>query len=128
MIYAVKHDGRHKARFVAGGHLTKEPEEIVYSSVLDSHAQTWSVKNVSSSHTWSANPEELGVDSRSRGNYKKPGQCKNPGQTTEHDSTWKPVPFVIGTVIPHVMVQFVMDQYLLWTHIHRHITYHRSRA
>ena len=22
MIYAVKHDGRHKARFVAGGHLT----------------------------------------------------------------------------------------------------------
>ena len=25
MIYAVKHDRRHKARFVAGGHLTKEP-------------------------------------------------------------------------------------------------------
>ena len=34
MIYAVKHDGRHKARFVAGGHLTKEPEESVYSSVI----------------------------------------------------------------------------------------------
>jgi hypothetical protein len=34
MIYAVKHDGRHKARFVAGGHLTKEPEESVYSSVV----------------------------------------------------------------------------------------------
>ena len=34
MIYAVKHDGRHKARFVAGGHLTKEPEDSVYSSVV----------------------------------------------------------------------------------------------
>ena len=34
MIYAVKHDGRHKARFVAGGHLTKEPTESVYSSVV----------------------------------------------------------------------------------------------
>ena len=34
MIYAVKHDGRHKARYVAGGHLTKEPEESVYSSVV----------------------------------------------------------------------------------------------
>ena len=34
MIQAVKRDGRHKARFVAGGHLTKEPEESVYSSVL----------------------------------------------------------------------------------------------
>ena len=34
MIYAVKHDGRHKARFVAGGHLTSEPENSVYSSVV----------------------------------------------------------------------------------------------
>jgi hypothetical protein len=34
MIYAVKHDGRHKARFVAGGHRTKEPEDSVYSSVV----------------------------------------------------------------------------------------------
>ena len=33
MICAVKHDGRHKARFMAGGDLTKEPEESVYSSV-----------------------------------------------------------------------------------------------
>ena len=30
----VKHDGRHKARFVAGGHLTKDPEDSVYSSVV----------------------------------------------------------------------------------------------
>ena len=28
MIYAVKHDGRHKACFVAGGHLRKDPEEL----------------------------------------------------------------------------------------------------
>ena len=35
MVYAVKHDGRHKARFVAGGHLTKDPESSVYSSVVN---------------------------------------------------------------------------------------------
>ena len=33
MVYAVKHDGRHKARYVAGGHLTDTPVESVYSSV-----------------------------------------------------------------------------------------------
>ena len=31
----MKHDGRHKARFVAGGHLTKDPESSVYSSVVN---------------------------------------------------------------------------------------------
>ena len=31
--YAVKHDGRHKARLVAGGHLTETPLDSVYSSV-----------------------------------------------------------------------------------------------
>jgi hypothetical protein len=34
IIYDVKNDGRHKARFVAGGHLTKEPVESVYSGVV----------------------------------------------------------------------------------------------
>ena len=34
MIYAVKHDGRRKARLVAGGHLTPEPLESVYSGVV----------------------------------------------------------------------------------------------
>jgi hypothetical protein len=34
MVYAVKHDGRHKARLVAGGHLTDTPIESVYSSVV----------------------------------------------------------------------------------------------
>ena len=33
-VYAVKHDGRHKARLVAGGHLTKIPEDSVYSGVV----------------------------------------------------------------------------------------------
>ena len=32
-VYAVKHDGRHKARLVAGGHLTDIPEYSVTSSV-----------------------------------------------------------------------------------------------
>ena len=33
-VYAVKHDGRHKARLVAGGHLTETPVDSVYSSVV----------------------------------------------------------------------------------------------
>jgi hypothetical protein len=33
LIYAVKHDGRHKARLVAG-HLTETPIDSVYSSVV----------------------------------------------------------------------------------------------
>jgi Reverse transcriptase (RNA-dependent DNA polymerase) len=34
LIYAVKHDGRHKARMVADGHLTDVPLESVYSGVV----------------------------------------------------------------------------------------------
>ena len=34
IIYAVKHDGRYKARAVAGGHMTETPIESVYSSVV----------------------------------------------------------------------------------------------
>ena len=34
MVYAVKHDGRHKARLVAGGHLTPIPLDSVYSGVV----------------------------------------------------------------------------------------------
>jgi len=34
MAYAVKHDGLHKARLVAGGHLTETPIDSVYSSVV----------------------------------------------------------------------------------------------
>ena len=34
MIYDVKHDGRHKARFVAGGHRTSTPTSSVYSGVV----------------------------------------------------------------------------------------------
>ena len=33
-VYAVKHDGRFKARLVADGHLTKEPAESIYSGVV----------------------------------------------------------------------------------------------
>ena len=33
-VYAVKHDGRFKARLVADGHLTKEPVESIYSRVV----------------------------------------------------------------------------------------------
>ena len=34
MVCAVKHDGRHKARLVAGGHLTETPIDSAYSSVV----------------------------------------------------------------------------------------------
>ena len=34
MVYDVKHDGRHKARLVARGHLTDVPIESVYSGVV----------------------------------------------------------------------------------------------
>ena len=34
MVYAVKHDGRHKARMVAGGHRTETPVDSTYSSVV----------------------------------------------------------------------------------------------
>ena len=33
-VYAAKHDGRHKSRLVAGGHLTETPIDSVYSSVV----------------------------------------------------------------------------------------------
>jgi len=34
MVHAVKHNGRHKVRLVAGGHLTETPIDSVYSSVV----------------------------------------------------------------------------------------------
>ena len=34
MVYDVKHDGRHKTRLVADGHLTEIPLDSVYSSVV----------------------------------------------------------------------------------------------
>ena len=34
LIFAVKHDGRHKPRLVAGGHLTPDPIENIYSGVV----------------------------------------------------------------------------------------------
>ena len=34
LVFAVKHDGRHKARLVADGHLTDVPMESVYSGVV----------------------------------------------------------------------------------------------
>ena len=34
LIFDVKHDGRHKARLVAGGHLTDTPIDSVYAGVV----------------------------------------------------------------------------------------------
>ena len=38
MIFTVKHNGHHKARFVAGGHLTQTAIESVYSGVVSIHS------------------------------------------------------------------------------------------
>ena len=38
LVFAVKHDGRHKARLVAGGHLTDTPIDSVHSSVVSLRA------------------------------------------------------------------------------------------
>ena len=37
-VFAVKHDGRHKARLVADGHLTETPIDSVYSGVVSLHS------------------------------------------------------------------------------------------
>jgi hypothetical protein len=34
LVFDVKHDGCHKARLVAGGHLTDPPLDSVYSGVV----------------------------------------------------------------------------------------------
>jgi hypothetical protein len=34
LVFDVKHDGRHKARLVCDGHLTMDPDESSYSSVV----------------------------------------------------------------------------------------------
>ena len=38
LIFAVKHDGRHKARLVAGGLLTPDPIESIYSGVVSTRS------------------------------------------------------------------------------------------
>ena len=34
LIFDVKHDGRHKSRLVAGGHLTDVPIDSIYSGIV----------------------------------------------------------------------------------------------
>ena len=34
LIFAVKHDGRHKARLITRGHLTPDPIDSIYSGVV----------------------------------------------------------------------------------------------
>ena len=38
MIFAIKHDGRHQARFVTRGHLTQPSIESVYSGAVSIHS------------------------------------------------------------------------------------------
>ena len=42
LIFAVKHDGRHKARLVAGGHLTPDPIESITLVLCLSDPLDWS--------------------------------------------------------------------------------------
>jgi hypothetical protein len=34
LVFDIKHDGQHKARFVCGSHLTDVPMESIYSGVV----------------------------------------------------------------------------------------------
>ena len=38
LVFACKHDGRHKARLVAGGHLTADPVDSIYSGVVSTRS------------------------------------------------------------------------------------------
>ena len=55
-VYAVKHDGRFKARLVADGHLTKEPVESIYSGVasLRSHRMVVFLSQLNDLEIWGA--------------------------------------------------------------------------
>ena len=38
LVFACKHDGHHKARLVAGGHLTPDPIHSIYSGVVSTRS------------------------------------------------------------------------------------------
>ena len=38
LVFACKHDGHHKARLVAGGHLTPDPIDSIYSGVVSTRS------------------------------------------------------------------------------------------
>ena len=38
LVFANKHDGHHKARLVAGGHLTSDPIDSIYSGIVSSRS------------------------------------------------------------------------------------------
>ena len=38
LVFACKHDGCHKARLVAGGHLTPDPVDSIYSGVVSTRS------------------------------------------------------------------------------------------
>ena len=56
LIFAVKHDGRHKARLVAGGHLTPDPIESRYSGVVSirSHRLVMFLATLNNLGVWGA--------------------------------------------------------------------------
>ena len=43
LVFAVKCDGRHKARLVADGHITPEPVENIYSGVVSLRNKTGNI-------------------------------------------------------------------------------------
>ena len=43
LVFACKHDGCHKARLVAGGHLTPDPVDSIYSGVVSTRSLRLSI-------------------------------------------------------------------------------------
>jgi hypothetical protein len=54
LVYAVKHDGQHKARLVADGHLTNIPVDSVYSGVVSLKGLRLLIflSELNNMHTW----------------------------------------------------------------------------
>jgi hypothetical protein len=85
MVYAVKHDGRHKARYVAGGHLTETPVDSVYSSVVSLRGIRLLVF-IAQLTDWQSGPQMLGTHTLKATPKKR--YISSLGQNLPH-SDWK---------------------------------------
>ena len=43
LVFACKHDGHHKTRLVAGGHLTPDPIDSIYSGIVSTRSLRLSI-------------------------------------------------------------------------------------
>ena len=72
LIFAVKHDGRHKARLVARGHLTPDPIESIYSRVVSIRSLRLDIflAKLNNLEVWGADLGNAYLEAKSKENYK----------------------------------------------------------